>query len=100
LVAYNSHFQTNGETDYRSLKTRINEVGFLVPKQKKLMKTISQYGILADDASLNTTFEALRKNNIKPHIVNNKKEALMRVMELIPSNSEVMNMTSMTVSDI
>lgn len=63
------------------------------------MKT-SKYSQMANEASIKRTREALAKNGIYVFLVDDKDKAKEKIMELIPSHSEVMTMTSVTLEDI
>lgn len=51
-------------------------------------------------STIKKTIDALKANNIESLIVENKKEAKKKVLELIPQGSEVMTMTSVTLDAI
>jgi len=55
---------------------------------------------MANEASIKRTREALAKNGIYVFLVDDKDKAKEKIMELIPSHSEVMTMTSVTLEDI
>lgn len=55
---------------------------------------------MADEVSIMKTFEALEKNWIHPYLVKNKEEAKEKIINLIPHHEEIMNMTSVTLSEI
>ena len=55
---------------------------------------------LADNEIVNKTAQALERNGIKVLIAENGEDAKQKVLEMIPSGSEVMNMTSVTVDSI
>jgi L-lactate utilization protein LutB len=64
------------------------------------MPTTEKYSQLATDTSVEKTMNKLVENGIEVSLVNNKKEAREKVLELIPSGSEVMTMISVTLADI
>ncbi|OGS44240.1 MAG: hypothetical protein A2539_02340 [Elusimicrobia bacterium RIFOXYD2_FULL_34_15] len=70
-----------------------------MPEESKLMIN-KKYGILADDETVEKTAVALKNNGINTFIVNNGEEAKKKVLEIIPKNAEVMNMTSTTLLSI
>ena len=55
---------------------------------------------LADQTTVDKVLIALRKNNITAFSVKSGKEAKLKVLELIPENSEVMLATSVTLETI
>jgi len=55
---------------------------------------------LADEKAIATTVEALKANGFEAYVVENRELAKQKVLELIPSGAEVMNMTSMTLESI
>jgi len=61
-------------------------------------KLNEEFGLLADDEIVLTTAEALVKNGITVHITENAEEAKKQVLEIIPLHSEVMNMSSVTLT--
>jgi hypothetical protein len=52
---------------------------------------------LADESSIKKTVESLRANGMDAVVVENSKQAKEKVLEMMPSGAEVMNMTSMTL---
>jgi L-lactate utilization protein LutC len=58
------------------------------------------WDLLANDKIINKTIIALKANNITAEVVDNSIAAKKRVLELIPPNSEVMNMNSLTLNQI
>ena len=52
---------------------------------------------LADKISVKKTMNSLKKNGIKSYFVSNGKEAKKKVLKMLPSNAEVMNMSSETL---
>lgn len=61
---------------------------------------MSKWNQLADKETINKTIEALKKNGIEARLVENGEAAKRLVLELIPSGSEVMTMTSTTLTTI
>jgi len=55
---------------------------------------------LASNATIKKTIAALKANNIDAVVVENEKEAKEKVLSMIPKGSEVMNMTSVTLTSI
>lgn len=55
---------------------------------------------IPNHAVIENTIAALRNNNIEAFLVQNGEEAKRKVLELIPDNAEVMNMTSVTLDTI
>lgn len=64
------------------------------------MFTMKNYDELASDDSIKKTVEKLVGNGIRVFVVNDKKEAQKKVLEFIPPKSEVMTMTSVTLSEM
>ncbi len=64
------------------------------------MQINEQYSKLADDATIEKTAEALKKNGISVLVAETGEEAKKKVLELLPEGSEVMDMTSMTLEAI
>lgn len=58
------------------------------------------FGKLADDATVEKTAAALTGNGMTAVIVDTAAAAKQKVLELLPPQAEVMNMTSMTLEDI
>ena len=65
-----------------------------------MLKINKKFGKIPDDKTIKKTIEALKKNGMNAFIVKNGNEAKIKVLELIPKNAEVMNMTSMTLDAI
>lgn len=61
------------------------------------MKTYTQ---IPSDKVIRKTIEALKKNGIEAVAVQNRLQALNKVLEIIPKGSEVMTMTSVTLDEI
>ena len=64
------------------------------------MKVNEKYGVVADQATIEKTVEALEKNGIHTLIVETGAEAKEQLFELLPKEAEVMNMTSTTLDTI
>lgn len=58
---------------------------------------MGKFDQVADDAVISQVGAALEKNNITAIVVNDKKQALKNVIELIPKGAEVFTMTSVTL---
>lgn len=61
------------------------------------MKTNEKYGELASASSIEKTVSELAKKGIMAVVVENGQAAKEKVLEIIPTGAEVMNMTSMTL---
>jgi len=57
---------------------------------------MSTWNVLAGDATIQKTAEALRANGITVHVVADAAQAKAKALELIPQGSEVMTMSSQT----
>jgi len=55
---------------------------------------------LASDGSIAKTIAALKANNIDAFVVENGEDAKAKVLEMLPKGAEVMNMTSVTLTQI
>lgn len=64
------------------------------------MEINEKYGVVADQATIEKTVEALEKNGIHALIVETGAEAKEQLFELLPKEAEVMNMTSATLDSI
>lgn len=64
------------------------------------IKVNEQFGQVADDETINRTKAALERNNIAVLLAENGAEAKQKAIELLPSDAQVMNMTSMTLESI
>src|SRR3990170_6084769 len=64
------------------------------------MKPNEKYGELANEEAIQKTIRALRSNNFKVEVVENKEEAKKKVLELVPAGAEVFTMTSQTLEAI
>lgn len=58
---------------------------------------MNDFNVLSDDKVIKKTIGGLIKNGINALVVNNGKEALKKVLELIPRESQVMTMSSVTL---
>lgn len=58
------------------------------------------WDIVADDATIQKTTEALNEHGIKTQVVDSGEKAKEQVLSLIPNDSEVMTMTSVTLDTI
>jgi hypothetical protein len=58
------------------------------------------WDVLADDSSLEKTVGALTANGIEVYVVNDRKEALSKIIYLIPQGSEVMEGSSTSMNEI
>lgn len=58
------------------------------------------FGQLAKDESINKAKDALTKNGINVLVVENGAEAKEKVLQMVPSGAEIMNMSSVTVDSI
>jgi L-lactate utilization protein LutC len=56
-----------------------------------------QWNTLANDESIKKTADALKENGIDTIVVKDGEEAKKKILEMIPKNSEVMTMTSITL---
>lgn len=66
--------------------------------EKKLLE--SKYSKLASEEYLQKTMEALKKKGIKSFVFNTVVDVKKKLYELIPENSEVMDMTSVTLKTL
>lgn len=60
---------------------------------------MSTYTTIPNDSTIKKTAEALEGNGMKVIITENKEDAKKEALRLIPKKSEIMNMTSVTLSD-
>jgi len=60
---------------------------------------MKKWDILASEDVIEKTIEALKNNGIDAEVAGNKEKAKNRVLELVPENSEVMTMTSVTLDE-
>lgn len=58
------------------------------------------FNALASEESINKAIESFKENNFIPHQVKSKKDALNKVIELIPEGASVMNGASETLREI
>lgn len=63
------------------------------------MPTTEKYHQLASENSLDRAMAGLRKNGVEVFLVNNRKEARKKAIELISYESEVMTMASVTLAE-
>jgi L-lactate utilization protein LutC len=61
---------------------------------------MDNYSTLSDQESIDKTVSNLAKNNYQAIVVENKAEALAKIIELIPENASVMNGSSTTLEEI
>ena len=57
----------------------------------------NKWNKLADDKTIERTMKALKENGMDVYIAINGKEAVKKVLEIIPKGSEVMTMSSITL---
>ena len=55
---------------------------------------------MPSDKAVNETIDAVKKRGIEVFLVNDRKEALEKIIELIPKGAEVMNGSSTTLNEI
>lgn len=60
---------------------------------------MTKYNKLATNEMVNFTIESLKTNNINSYLVNSASEAKAKVLAIIPVDSEVMTMSSVTLQD-
>lgn len=60
----------------------------------------NSYATLASDEAVQKTMLALKKNGIDSFVFNSDKEVRKKISELIPEQSEVMNMRSLTLETL
>ena len=60
---------------------------------------MNQFTTIPSDTIIHDTAHALMSNGIHTIITDTKEEAKEKVMKIIPRNSEVMDMTSVTLSE-
>jgi L-lactate utilization protein LutC len=61
---------------------------------------MKDYGVLASDGSVARTIKALAANGIEASVVENRAEALKKLLELLPKGSEVFTASSTTLDEI
>ncbi|OGH24843.1 MAG: hypothetical protein A3B47_00005 [Candidatus Levybacteria bacterium RIFCSPLOWO2_01_FULL_39_24] len=61
---------------------------------------MKDWGELASPEDIQKTIEALKANGINAIVVENGQEAKKKVLELLPQNAEVMNMSSTTIDTL
>jgi hypothetical protein len=64
------------------------------------MSDSKKFGELADEITINKTVSALKKNGLVVYVVNNRQEAKVQVLDLLPVGAEIMNMSSTTLAEI
>ena len=64
------------------------------------MDTMEEFSLTASEESLARAVRAFEQKWVRVTVVNSWVEAKMKALELIPKNSEVMNMTSVTLTQI
>ena len=69
-------------------------------KDHKNTKQSGKYSMLASDAVVMRTIQALQAKNFIPILVHTKEEALAKVKELVPKGVSVMNGSSTTLGQI
>lgn len=62
-------------------------------------RKMSKWEKLASADRIEKAVEALKRNGINAFVADNSDKAIKKVLELIPENSEVMTMTSMTLEE-
>ena len=61
---------------------------------------MKQWNTLPDEATVQKTITSLKQNGITAFFVENEEAARKKILEIIPSNAEVMEMTSVTLDAI
>ena len=61
---------------------------------------MKQWNTLPDEAAVQKTIAALKQNGMTAFFVENEEAARKKILEIIPSNAEVMEMTSVTLDAI
>lgn len=61
---------------------------------------MKDFSVIANSKVITNTVEALKKNGINALVVENGEEAKKKVLEMIPAQAEVMQMTSVTLDEI
>lgn len=61
---------------------------------------MKDWGMLADNESIQKATDALKANEINAFVVKNREEAKEKVLELLPQGAEVMNMSSVTLETL
>lgn len=61
---------------------------------------LKKFDQLASDDQLDLAVKALKKNGLTIHVVNTGQEAKQKVSDLIPQNTEVLNMSSITLTTL
>lgn len=63
------------------------------------MEINKKFDELADEATINKTVAALKRNGLTVYVVNNRSEAKDQVFDLLPAGAEIMNMSSVTLAE-
>ncbi len=64
------------------------------------IKEVNNWSTPARDKSIKNAIQALKENGIEAVVVKNGKEAVKKVLEMVPEGSEVMTMSSVTVDSL
>jgi hypothetical protein len=64
------------------------------------MENNKKFSELASEMAIDRTVSALKKNGFIVYVVNNREEARIQVFDLLPDGAEIMNMSSMTLTEI
>ncbi|MFZ2310890.1 MAG: LUD domain-containing protein [Patescibacteria group bacterium] len=64
------------------------------------MENNKKFSELASEMAIDRTVSALKKNGFIVYVVNNREEARIQVFDLLPDGVEIMNMSSMTLTEI
>ena len=64
------------------------------------MEINQKFGELADEAAINRATAALKQNGLMVYVVNNHTEAKEQALAILPEGAEVMNMSSVTLTEI
>jgi hypothetical protein len=80
-----------------TLQKKVYKIIYLCYKKGYFM---TNWNSLADQATIENTIQALKTNGIQALVVENGKEAKEKVASLLPKDSEVMTMTSVTLDSI
>jgi len=64
------------------------------------MESNKKFSELASEMAIDRTISALKKNGFIVYVVNNREEARIQVFDLLPDGAEIMNMSSMTLTEI
>jgi len=63
------------------------------------MEINQKFGILADESAINKTKAALENNGLTVYVVDDRAAAKEKVLELLPAGAEIMNMSSVTLTE-